>query len=464
MRTWILLAIGVAIAAAAALGFTSFTSGVPVEAAPAARGAIREYIDEEGKTRLSETYLITMPYDGRVDAISLIEGTPVKKGQVVARIAPVDIELQLAEAKAVVDRLKASIKENDDTSVENTALQQSISMVDAMDRTVEAAAARVKSGQAKLEYAEKRLGRAQRLRQTGAQTEEEVDMAEVAQVEAGVEYQQDNLVLRSAEAIRAAMALLPTMVRQYIQRKALAHNVLAQQLAEAEVHMREVEKNAKLGTMASPVDGVVLEREISNERPVTAGTVLLRIGRWDDLEIEADVLSQDVVRVKPGQHVDVFGPTIGKTPAKAEVTRIFPAGFTKTSSLGVEQQRVKVIMKFTDRDLERLRKQNDIGVHYRVRVRIFTAEASDGLVIPRSALFRGSKNDWKVFVIRSGKAHLQTVKVGLSNDLAAQITSGLSENELVILAPETNLQERQAVDVIQTEAPNASPTGSAAAQ
>ena len=115
------------------------------------------------------------------------------------------------------------------------------------------------------------------------------------------------LVLRAAEAMRAATALLPTAVRQYIQRKVLAHDVLAQQLAEAEVHMREAEKNEQLGTMTSPVDGVVLERAMSNERQVAAGTVLLRIGRWEDLEIEADVLSQDVVRVKPGQHVEVRG-------------------------------------------------------------------------------------------------------------------------------------------------------------
>lgn len=458
MRTWMLVVVAVALAAAAAVGFTSLRSGVPVEAAVAARGAIREYIDEEGKTRLAETYLVTMPYDGRIEPIELIEGTIVTKGQVVAKIAPIDIELQLAEAQAVVDRLKASIKENDDVTVEGTALQQTISMVESVDRTVEAAAARVKSGQAKLDFAEKQLARTRRLQATGAQTEQQLDEAEVNQVESSVQYQQDNLVLRATEAMRAAMSLTPTMVRQYIQRKELTHAVLAQQLAEAEVNMREVEKNAQLGSMVSPVDGVILERAISNERQVAAGTVLLRIGRWEDLEIEADVLSQDVVRVKPGQTVEIDGPTIGTTPAKAEVTRIFPAGFTKTSSLGVEQQRVKVIMKFAEGDLKRLREQNDIGVHYRVRVRIFTAEATGGLVIPRSALFRGANNDWRLFVIRDGRAHLQAVKVGLSNDDAAQITSGLSENEQVILAPETNLQEGQAVEVIQTEPPAAATT------
>jgi HlyD family secretion protein len=450
MRTWILLIAALVVVAVAALGYTSLSSGTPVEAVAAKRGLVREYIDEEGKTRLAETYLITMPYNGRVESIELVEGTPVTKGQVVARVSPLDVDLEKAAAQAIVDRLKASIKENDDVSVETTALQQTQSMVESVDRMVEAAAARVKSGQAKLDYAEKRLERAQRLSISGAQTEEELDQAEVSQVESSVNYQQDNLVLRSAEAMRAAMSLLPTMVRQYIQRKALTHNVLEQQLAEAEVQMREAEKNARLGTMTSPVDGVILEREVTNERQVAAGTVLLRIGRWEDLEIEADVLSQDVVRVKPGQKVEVHGPAIGVEPARADVTRIYPAGFTKTSSLGVEQQRVKVIMAFEPDDLRRLREQNDLGVHYRVRVRIYTAESSSGLVVPRSALFRGAKNDWRVFAVRGGRAELKSVKVGLSNDEFAEITSGLEDGEQVILAPESNLSEGQGVKVIDT--------------
>jgi HlyD family secretion protein len=451
MRTWILVAAALAFVLVAALGYTSLSSGTPVEAVAARRSPIREYVDEEGKTRLAETYLVTMPYDGRIEPIELVEGTPVTKGQVVAHVAPVDIELKKATAQAVIDRLKASIKENDDTSVESTGLQQTLSMVDSIDRMVEAAAARVKSGEAKLGYSEKNLARVQQLSKTGAKTQDDLDQARVQQVESSVNYQQDVLVLRSAEAMRAAMSLLPTMVRQYIQRKVLTHDVLQQQLAEADVQMRDVEEDARRGNMTSPVDGVVLERGVTNERQVSVGTVLLRIGRWEDLEIEADVLSTDVVRVKPGQHVEVHGPAIGPEPAGAQVTRIYPAGFTKTSSLGVEQQRVKVIAKFAPDDLRRLREQNALGVHYRVRVRIYTAESSGALVIPRSALFRGSKNDWRVFVIRGGRAHLQAVKVGLSNDEVAEITGGLAENDQVILAPETNLAEGQAVRVIDTD-------------
>ncbi len=450
MRTWMILLLVVVVLSLAGLGYSSWSRGTPVEAAACQRGDVQEYVDEEGKTRLSDTYQITMPYDGRIEPIDLVEGSTVHKGQLVAQIKPIDIELAKAMAQTSVDRLKASIRENDDTSVETTALKQSNSMVESIDRMVDAAAARVKTGEAKLEFAEKHLSRTQNLVEQNASSQEEVDRAQVSQVESSVEHQQDVLVLRSAEAMRAATALLPTAVRQYIQRKLLSHDVLEQQLAEAQVRVREVDKNARLATMTSPVDGVVLERAVSNERQVASGTVLVRIGRWEDLEIEADVLSQDVVRVKPGQRVEVHGAAVGVQSASAVVTRIFPAGFTKVSSLGVEQQRVKVIMKLSSEDHRRLRENNDLGVAYRVRVRIFTAEAKAALSIPRSALFRGANNDWRVYAIRGGRAHLQAVKIGLANDEQVQILEGLAEGDQVILAPETNLTEGQAVQPIDT--------------
>jgi len=456
MRTWMLFATALVAVLLVGWGYSSWSSGVPVEAVACRRGTIQEYVDEEAKTRLAETYLITMPYDGRIEPIELVEGAVVKQGQAVARVMPLEIELNKAMALAAINRLKASIKENDDTTVETTGLKQAVSMVESIDRMVDAAATRVKSGQAKLDYAEKNLARVERLARSNTKTEDELDQARVSQVESSVSYQQDLLVLRSAEAMRAATALLPTAVRQYIQRKVLAHDVLSHQLEEAEVHMREAEKNERLGAMTAPVDGVVLERPVTSERRVAAGTVLLRIGRWEDLEIAADVLSQDVVRVKPKQSVEVHGAAIGEQPAKAEVTRIFPAGFTKVSSLGVEQQRVKVIMKFAPDDLHRLREQNALGVDYRVRVRIRTAQSTGVLVVPRSALFRGVKSDWRVFTVRGGRAHLQAVKVGLSNDERAEILNGLSENDQVILAPETNLTEGQAVQVLATELPEPS--------
>ena len=166
-------------------------------------------------------YGITAPYTGRVEAIDLNEGDHVSKGQIVARIVPLDSALNVASAGEAVDRLEASIKENDDVSVETTTLEQAINFVASMDRTVEAAAARVRSGEAKFDYAKKHLDRVERLFNTKSMAENELDQARVNEVQSSVDHEQDQLVLRAIESLRAATALMPTAVRQYIQRKTL---------------------------------------------------------------------------------------------------------------------------------------------------------------------------------------------------------------------------------------------------
>jgi HlyD family secretion protein len=452
MRTWMIAAAVAVVLIGLVIVRAMIGSGVPVEAAPATRGPIREFVDERGKTRLPQTYNITMPFDGRIAAIDLIEGTPVYQGQVVAQVLRSDLDLSVDLAMADVNRLKASIKENDDASVEQTGLKQSLSFVQAMDRTVEAAQAQVDSGHAKLEYANNNLERVRKMFQTKTASQDQYEQTQLQQVQSSVEYQQDLLLLRAIQALQAATALLPTGVQQYIDRKSLTHNVLNMQLEEANVRLKEAERDRERGELRSPVEGVVLERPFSDERQVTAGTVLLRIGRLEDLEVEADFLSQDVVNIKEKDPVEITGPAIGATPAHGTVKRIYPAGFTKVSSLGVEQQRVKVIIAIDPPDLARLRSQRDLGVDYRVRVRVFTAEKEGALTVPRSALFRGGDGKWQLFAIRDDRARLQPVETGLMNDELAEITHGLQSNELVVLAPETSLNDGVAVKPITREA------------
>ena len=447
MRTWILIFIVAALLAMGAF-YEHFGSGKPVEVSSTSFGPIRQFVDEEARTRLPRTYQVTMPFAGRIEPIEVVEGTHVKAGQVLARVVQADLDLKVAEAQAAVDRAEASLRENDDTSVELTALQQALRYVESMNRTVEAADEQVRAGEAKRELAQKTWKRMRELYEKESTDEQEYNRAEVSKIEADVSYQQDVLLLSALKSLQAATALAPTLVRQYIDRKRLKHDVLLEEKAEAEARLQEALRDRRRGEMTSPIDGVVLERFETNERQVSGGTVLLTVGRLDDLQVEADVLTQDAVNVKPGQATDIYGPAIGSKPAQGEVEQIYPAGFTKTSSLGVEQQRVKIVFRFEADELKNLRAQRDLGVGYRVRVRVYTDERSHALVIPRSALFRGPAGDWQVFAVREGRARLVKVKVGLLNDDLVEI-GGLNENEPVILAPETSLVDGTRVSPIQ---------------
>lgn len=426
-----------------------FPHRVVGETAPVRVGCVREFIDEEARTRLPRTYLITMPLTGRIEAIDLEEGSVVKEGQVVARLVPRDLQLAVDQARAAVERLEASIRETADVSVEETAYQQALQFIKSTAASVQAALERTVAGKAKLEYALRDLDRVRRLAAGGARTQDDLERAELAAVQSDVDYKQDRLIHAAMLAVAAATDLTPQMVRQYIDRKKLTLAVLEKQKAEAEARLQQVLLEQQRGTMVSPVDGVVLQRMISDERYLAAGTPLLEIGRLEDLEVEADVLSLDVVAAKVGDRAEIYGSAVGRTAATGFVARIYPAGFTKISSLGVEQQRVKVIIRFAQDDLKRLLTEQRLGVGYRVRVRIFTAEKEKALLVPRSALFRAADNTWQLFVVRRGRAKLLDVKVGLLNDEAAEITEGLEPGEIVILAPDTSLEDGTLVEPYQ---------------
>jgi HlyD family secretion protein len=442
MPKWVLIAVIVGAAAVAvALGIGAFGSGATVEAAKVRKGSIQEFVDERGKTRLPQVYSVTMPFEGRILPIELIEGTRVKQGDVVARVVPLDLKLSHDAAVASVERLDASIKENDDASVEKVSLQQSLKMVETMQSSVKAAEAQVDAAKAKLEYNNKNVARIQRLMQTKAKTEDEYELVRLAQIQAEIEVRQDELMLAAMKAMESATLLLPKAITEYIGRKTLARGVLEKQKSEAQVALEQVKKNEQRGEIKSPVDGVVLDRLVSDERQVAAGMVLMKIGRLEELQVEADILSQDVVDVRTGNEVEISGPAIGAAPARGSVVRVYPAGFTKVSSLGVEQQRVKVIVGFNASDLERLRQDRGLGTDYRVSVRIITRSKPDASVVPRSALFRGAEGKWQVFAVRDGRARLQAVETGLMNDETVEIVKGLAEGDVVVLAPETSLAD-----------------------
>jgi HlyD family secretion protein len=450
-KAWLIAAGVVAGAAGVFAAAGGFSSALPVELVEITVGPIEEFVDERGKTRLPETCLVTMPINGRIESVALAEGAPVERGQVVARIVPLDLDLTVAEAQAVVDRLKAAIEENRYKAIEETALEQAKQFVRSMADTVKVALTRVESGKDRFDYQEKNLGRIQSLVKSGAQSEDDLDRARLDKLQAGWNLRQDELVLSATESLAAATNLLPAMVEQFMARKTYTEAVLEKQLAEATARLRQVEQEEKRGTMTSPIDGVVLERAIVNERFLSAGTVLLEIGRLDDLEVEVDVLSVDVVDVKPGDRVRIYGPVIGRRlpngtdHARGTVQKIYPAGFTKISSLGVEEQRVKVIVDFDRDDLAWLRKERDLGVGYRVRVRIITAAKPDALLVPRSALFRGSDGAWNVYAVRDGRARVETVAIRMMNDEVAEVAAGLVAGDVVVRAPESNLADGERV-------------------
>ncbi len=441
---WILAILAGCIIVAAIAGAVGMRPGEAVEVVRVDTGPIEEYIDERAVTRLSRTYLASMPYAARIEEITLREGDAVEKenpARPLARIVAEDLQLAVDEAHAAVKRLDASIVENLAKALEELAMRQAYEFVRSMNDTIKAAQTRVDSGAEKKAYFEKRFERIKQAHAAGAVTDDERDLASLDYMTSKFDLAQDELVLKIAKALTVAAEILPEMILQMMADKSLTDAVLKQQRAEAEAALAKARLDERRATILSPVDGVVLKRHVVDEQYLAAGAPLLEIGRLEDLEIEADLLSVDVGRVEVGDQVEIYGPAVGPRPARGKVARVYPAGFTKISSLGVEEQRVKVIVAFDPEELKRLTVEHGLQVGYRLRVKIITTTRQRALVAPRSSLFRGETGQWQLFVVERGRARIRDVELGLMNDRQAEVLSGLDAGAVVIRMPQSSLRD-----------------------
>lgn len=188
-------------------------------------------------------------------------------------------------------------------------------------------------------------------------------------------------------------------------------------------------------TIASPVDGVVFKRFRESEAVVAAGEPILEVGDPTRIEIVSDLLSSDAVRVKPGAAVLVeqWG---GPHALRARVRRVEPSGFMRVSALGVEEQRVNVVMDFVDPPEVR----PALGDGYRVEVKIVLWESASALMAPASALFRRGDR-WSALVADGGRARLREVAIGRRNGTVAEVLDGPREGDLVVLHPPDGLDD-----------------------
>ena len=296
-----------------------------------------------------------------------------------------------------------------------------------LDNSIQQAMLTALASKAKSVFSEEQFQRKKEAAAQQAASEAEKDEAELAMLESGYD-------LRKDELDYANYTMYKTVIELYRQTQK-AKEVRAQ---------RDYDR----AVIKSPVDGVVLARNVSNERVLSAGEVLLEIGDLGQMEVEVEVLTQYAVEIQLGDAVDIEGPAVGKRPVKGRVARIFPQGFTKLSSLGVEQQRVTVIVGIEPGEVAALADADiQLGADYRIRVKIYTDQKHDVVIIPRSALFRSTSGGWQAFVVHQSMAQLTNLEIGLANDFEVEVISGLNEGTSVIVAPESSLRDGQSVEI-----------------
>jgi HlyD family secretion protein len=351
-------------------------------------GPLQESLEQEGKTRMHDRFILASTVAGRLLRVEVHAGDRLKAGEVVAVIEPSPLEPQ-----------------------QRAALEARLSAAQEIQRE---ATARVQQAEAQRTQAAADLQRAIKLGAEGVISREALEKAQTDDKAA-------------AKELDAAM----------FKAKAAAF-----QVEEARAALLAVTPAAsgisKTVYLRSPVAGHVLRLIEQSERVISAGTPVIEIGYTPKLEITADYLTTDAVKIAPGMAavIEEWG---GNAPIPAEVRLVEPSAFTKVSALGVEEQRVNVILDF-------LGAPQNLGDAYRVGVRVITWKSSKVLKVPLSALFRRGE-DWNVFLASGNRAVHRRITIGHRSDLEAEVLDGLNEGDVVIVHPSNELAEGSRIRV-----------------
>ena len=362
---------------------------IPVDLYEVSRGPLRVTIEEEGRTRLKDRFIVSAPVSGYMLRNNVKVGDRIRRGQVLVLLQPLPSQpldkRSREEAEAAVSAAEAGLK---------------------------ASREREKAAQADREYLEKQLSRIRNLYSKKYVAKDQFDQAD-----------------SNAQKARAVVLSATAAV-----------DVARFELERAKAVLRSVSLGAEKGQLEvtkvpAPIDGTVLKIYRESEGPVQTGEPLVEAGDLHGLEVRVEVLSSDAVKINRGTRV-LFERWGGEKTLEGVVRRVEPAGFTKISSLGVEEQRTLVIVDIVSPPAI----WNSLGDGFRLEANFIIWEKKDILQVPAGALFR-SGEDWAVFVAENGRARLRTVKTGQRNGLVAEIVSGLREHEMVIIHPDDAIKD-----------------------
>ena len=364
---------------------------IVVETAEVARGVFQQAVTDDGRTRVRERYVVSAPLAGRVERIALEPGDPVKHGQTVAVLTPT--------APPLIDARTM------------TELRQRVGAAEAQ---LARARAETQKAMAQLEQARADLARQAKLAREGFVSETAREQAELA--------------LRVSE--------------RGLDAARFAEEAARHELGQAQAALKRYssgEPGAKW-EIPSPVTGSVLKVVQKSEGAVGLGAPLLELADARSLEAVVDVLSQDAVAIRPGMPARLeLGQ--GVAPLAARVRLVEPAAFTKVSALGVEEQRVNVILDFA----EPLDKVQTIGDAFRVEASIVVFQEENALKAPVGALFREG-DQWMLFAVDGERARKRAVNVPRRNSLEALIEDGIAPGERVIVYPSDALQDGSRIE------------------
>jgi len=371
----------VLLAASAATAWALRPQPVPVDVARVTRGPLSTIIDESGMTRVIDRFVVSAPVAGSVSRSNLEPGDAVKEGDALAELAP-------SQSPLLDERARAEAE----------------ARLGAAQSAVGQARAQVARAQAAREFAEQELARTKKLAANGSVPAQYHEQAEFA------------ARMRKEELTSAEFASRVATEEARVARVALGRERTGAALT------RHID-------VLSPISGQVLRVHQKSAAVVAPSTPLLEVGDTSKLEVVVDLLTTDAVQVTPGTPVTLRGWG-GAKPIGGRVRRIEPSAFQRLSALGVEEQRVNVVVALT----EPRERWAMLGDGYRVEARLVSWRADSVLKAPHGAVFRRGAG-WAAYRIDGGRARLVPVEVGHWGETEVELTSGLDAGAELAVYP-----------------------------
>ncbi|MDA3857751.1 MAG: HlyD family efflux transporter periplasmic adaptor subunit [Roseovarius sp.] len=394
-RSRLILTTSVVLLVAGALTVAFWPKPTMVDMGEVTIGTMHLTIDEEGRTRVRDAYVVSTPVAGQLQRVSVQPGDPVVRGEtIVAHMRPIN-----------------------PSALDVRTREQAQAAVTAAQAALRVARADLNAALANRDLAETELARTEQLAERGISSGAALDSARQAArvAQANVDTAEAAISMREAEITNAQAQLI-----------GFSNPRLAAAIGMSEDDI----------PLYAPTDGRILRVFQESETSLPAGAPIMEIGNIEnDLEVVVELLSTDAVQVTVGDPV-IIADWGGSRELAGKVIRVDPFGITQFSALGVEEQRVNAVIAFTSSPEDYV----GLGHGFRVEARIVVWQASDTLIVPASALFR-SRGAWAVFVVVEGTGQLRAIEVGPNNGIQAQVISGLNQGDRVILYPSSGLSE-----------------------
>ncbi len=402
-RKKLLLALGITIIClVSAVIYIKAKAGISVEVSTVEKGEIKEFVEDIGTVQSNKRQIVYIEGNGKINNINFDVGDMVKTGDILLTMDKKDLELKLKEAELKIEQAKAQFASTD---ISNYINKIELAQID-VDK-------------AKMDYDSKtkNLENLKTLYEAGAISKQEFENGEDEYKNAEINLKGANLKLDDIQNGT------PNYVKE-------GYKVgIEQAVMEKYSINTEIEKQQLL----SPINGTIIEKLVDINSMGAQGVAAFSISDINSLELETNILSDDISKVKIGDEVEISGKPIGEHNLKGKVIKIAPEAKGITSALGINQKRVSVKIEISD-------SENLLKPGYDLNAKIITEKKNDSLIVPDSAVF-DYKGESSVFVVEDNRAIIRKIKKGIESENTLEVLEGLEENEKIIKKPSNNIKE-----------------------